>query len=112
MGIFNPPAIQPLRTVTAPEEGGTGLSELPEAGEVLIGTSDGTYVLAKLTAGSGITITSNSGEIIISSSGGGGGKQREPLVAAGFNGNIPYLDTGSYTPDFITTTTGDIVIGA
>ena len=110
MSIYNPPAIQPLGTVVTPEEGGTGLSELPAAGEVLIGTSDGTYVLAKLTAGSGISVLSNSGEIIISVS--GGDMQREPLVAAGFNSNIPYLEEGHYTPNFITTTTGDIVIGA
>jgi hypothetical protein len=53
--------------------GGTGVSSSPSTGQLLIGTSFGSYQLANLTAGSGVTITNGSGSITIAASGGGGG---------------------------------------
>jgi hypothetical protein len=110
MSIYNPPAIQPLGTVVTPEEGGTGLSETPAAGEILIGTTDGTFVLAKLEAGSGISILSASGEITISATGGGGGGGiSEPIVVPDFNTNVAYADPTYFVPLFLTTEDGDVI---
>jgi hypothetical protein len=52
--------------------GGTGLSDVPANGELLIGNGTG-YTQATLTAGSNVTITNGAGTITIASSGGGGG---------------------------------------
>ena len=46
--------------------GGTGLSQLPTDGQLLIGSSTG-YTLATLTAGNGISITNGSGSVTIAS---------------------------------------------
>ena len=46
--------------------GGTGKNTAPTAGQVLIGTSTGTYNLTTLTQGPGITITPGNGTITIS----------------------------------------------
>jgi hypothetical protein len=53
--------------------GGTGTNLAPSAGQVLIGTTGGTYTPAFLTQGSGITITPSSGGITISASGAASG---------------------------------------
>ncbi len=54
-------------TALLPKSGGTGLSGTPKEGQLLIGTGNG-YSLATLTAGSGVTINSESGKITISRS--------------------------------------------
>jgi hypothetical protein len=52
--------------------GGTGLTNTPANGQILIG--NGTkYSIGTLTAGSGISITNSSGAITITNTGGGGG---------------------------------------
>lgn len=62
-----------LALPTEPEYGGTGTRTPPTAGQVLIGTKQGKYVPAKLTAGANVTISFGDGSITIASSGGGGG---------------------------------------
>lgn len=52
--------------------GGTGVSSSPTSGQLLIGTSFGSYNLGTLTAGSGIAITNGSGSITIAATGAGG----------------------------------------
>jgi hypothetical protein len=52
--------------------GGTGTSDVPANGELLIGNGTG-YSVNTLTAGANITITNGAGTITIASSGGGGG---------------------------------------
>jgi hypothetical protein len=52
--------------------GGTGTSDTPANGELLIGNGTG-YTVSTLTAGSNITITNGAGSIQIAASGGGGG---------------------------------------
>ena len=58
-----------LSTPVDPTLGGTGVSTLPTAGQVLIGTTGGSYTPAGLTASTGITITPTSGAISIANSG-------------------------------------------
>ena len=53
-----------LGGVLNPSAGGTGLSTIPLAGQLLIGTGS-TYSLSTLTAGNGITITNGAGAITI-----------------------------------------------
>jgi hypothetical protein len=52
-------------------QGGTGRSTTPTNGQLLIGNGSG-YSLSTLTAGSGISITNNSGSITITNSSTGG----------------------------------------
>lgn len=52
--------------------GGTGLSAIPENGQLLIGNGTG-FSYATLTAGANVSITNGSGSIQISATGGGGG---------------------------------------
>jgi len=49
-------------------EGGTGVDSTPTNGQLLIGNGTG-FTLATLTAGTGVTITNNSGSISISAAG-------------------------------------------
>jgi hypothetical protein len=58
--------------ILAVENGGTGTSDVPANGELLIGNGTD-YTVNTLTAGSNITITNGAGTIEIASSGGGGG---------------------------------------
>jgi hypothetical protein len=51
--------------------GGTGVTDTPANGELLIGNGTD-YTVATLTAGTNITITNGSGSITIDASGGGG----------------------------------------
>lgn len=51
-------------------DGGTGLSTVPTAGQILIGTGSG-YSLSTLTAGPGISISNGAGSITISATGAG-----------------------------------------
>jgi len=53
-----------LGGILNPSAGGTGLSTIPLAGQLLIGTGT-TYSLSTLTAGNGITITNGAGAITI-----------------------------------------------
>jgi len=53
-----------LGGILNPSAGGTGLSTIPLAGQLLIGTGS-TYSLSTLTAGNGITITNGAGAITI-----------------------------------------------
>lgn len=50
-------------------KGGTGTTTIPAAGKLLIGKSDGTYAVADLTAGSGISITTGEGSLTITNTG-------------------------------------------
>jgi hypothetical protein len=43
------------------------------------------------------------------SGGGGGGSAYEPMVAEGFNTDIPYIDGIYGVPNFITTSNGDVI---
>ena len=60
-------ASQPL----FPNQGGTGTTTEPLAGQILIGTNGKIYVPAFLTAGTGISIATSSGGIIITSTANG-----------------------------------------
>ncbi|MBF0320418.1 MAG: LamG domain-containing protein, partial [Nitrospirae bacterium] len=50
-----------------------GLSSSPISGQLMIGNDDGTFTLARLTAGDNISITNANGSVTIASTGGGGG---------------------------------------
>jgi len=64
-----------------PEDGGTGTTTLPIAGQVLIGFDGNIYGPAWLTAGTNITISTSSGGITISST--GGGADSDWIISAG-----------------------------
>jgi len=59
-----------------PEDGGTGTTTLPAAGQVLIGFDGDIYGPAWLTAGANIIISTSSGGITIESSGGAAGSSQ------------------------------------
>jgi len=82
--------------------GGTGLSDYPTNGQLLIGSTAGQkYVLNTLTAGTGITITNGAGSITIT--GTGGTVTSVSVVSAnGFAGTVANNTT---TPAITLTTT-------
>lgn len=53
-------------SVETPATGGTGLGLAPSTGQLLIGRTAGTYALATLTSGTGITVTNADGSVTIS----------------------------------------------
>ena len=60
--------------VLVPIQGGTGTSTIPDSGDILMSSVQGSYGPYALVAGSNVTInTSTFGQITISSTGGGGG---------------------------------------
>lgn len=71
--IFGNRQVEPNLGATAvyPEEGGTGTSQVPLGGQILVGTDSGLYTATDLTAGTNITIATSSGSITINSTGGG-----------------------------------------
>lgn len=60
-----------LSTPLGVASGGTGRSNIPTNGQLLIGNGTG-YTLSTLTAGSGISITNNAGSITVTNSSTGG----------------------------------------
>jgi len=51
--------------VTPPQSGGTGTSDVPVNGQILIGNNTGTYTVAYLTAGTGLFSTTASGALTV-----------------------------------------------
>lgn len=68
--------------------GGTGVSGVPNNGQLLIGNGSG-FTLSQLTAGSNVTITPGSGTITIAASSGGGGVTSWSGGSTGFSPSIP-----------------------
>lgn len=58
-----------LQTPVTTVNGGTGTNSAPTAGQVLIGTSSGTFTPALIGNGSGIDVTSGNGAILIDNTG-------------------------------------------
>lgn len=58
-----------LITPVATSNGGTGTNSAPTAGEVLVGTSGGTFAPVLIGSGTGINVASSSGAITISNTG-------------------------------------------
>lgn len=88
--VENNISLSALSGVLPVDKGGSGLSSTPANGQLLIGDGSG-FNLSTLTAGAGVTITNNAGEIIIASSGGGGGTSAVSNV--GGSGIGIYRDT-------------------
>lgn len=59
-------------TILFPIGGGTGTSTKPRADDILIGGNNQVYDVKRLTAGSNVTISTSSSQVIISATGGGG----------------------------------------
>ncbi len=93
--------------------GGTGVSSSPTSGQLLIGTSFGSYNLGTLTAGSGISITNSSGNITIAATGAGGPTINvlNVTTAAG-NSFYNYSPNASYSKPLIGSTTSPSNYGA
>jgi hypothetical protein len=51
--------------VTPPQSGGTGTSDVPVNGQILIGNNTGAYTVAYLTAGAGLFSTVGSGSLTV-----------------------------------------------
>ena len=87
-------SVQVFGTVNAPIEvtgGGTGIQQIPQIGQLLIGTGDG-YQLSELTAGNNINITNSAGSITLD----------VPDTSVGLNvpvefeiSNSPVINTGT-----------------
>ena len=71
--------------VTPPQSGGTGTSDVPVNGQILIGNNTGTYTVAYLTAGAGLTQTPGNGSLTVSLSNSG--------VTAGSYGSATQVGT-------------------
>lgn len=79
-------------------EGGTGLDSTPTNGQLLIGNGSG-FSLSTLTAGTGVSITNNSGSITITAAGSG--------FITSVTASSPLASSGGATPDIsIASSTG------
>jgi hypothetical protein len=92
--------------------GGTGVSSSPTSGQLLIGTSFGSYNLRTLTAGSGISITNTSGNITIAATGGGTTINVLNVTTSAGNTFYNYSPNASYSKPLIGSTTSPSNYGA
>lgn len=79
--------------------GGTGTSSTPQNGQILIG-SYGSYAVANLTAGSGVSIVNGPGSITISATGGSSGPTIKTMsvTPSGYNSLSPSVGSQYSAP--------------